>query len=165
MVQGSKSPKPGKEGFGVKKLPLASAPERKIPISLQGSTRKMGIFWLKAPISGALGNGSFFFPILAILAPVGGGQFRKGRGCDEELFSEKKGFLSVTRGEAIQWIRGLVRISTGKATQWRGLGHSLNRRTLKTEKLLSSSPSRKSALIDGRSKEGYWGRSKRDHGK
>ena len=68
-----------------------------------------------------------------------------GRGCDEALFSEKKGF-SVKRGEAIQWIRGLARISTGTAIQWRASGHSLNRRTLKTEKLLSSSPSRKSAL-------------------
>ena len=69
-----------------------------------------------------------------------------GRGCDEALFSEEKGF-SVKRGEAIQWMRGLVRISTGKAIQWRGPGHSVNRRSLKTEKLLSSSPSRKSALI------------------
>ena len=59
---------------------------------------------------------------------------------------EKKGF-SVKRGEAIQWIRGLVRISTGKAIQWRGSGHSLNCRTLKIEKLLSSFPARKSALI------------------
>ena len=32
-----------------------------------------------------------------------------GRGCDEALFSEEKGF-SVKRGEAIQWNRGLVRI-------------------------------------------------------
>ena len=69
-----------------------------------------------------------------------------GRGCDEALFSEKRGF-QWNRGEAIQWIRGLVRISTGNAIQWRGSGHSLNRRTLKTEKLLSSSPSRKSALM------------------
>ena len=67
-----------------------------------------------------------------------------GRGCDEALFSENGGF-SVKRGEAIQWIGGLVRISTGKAIQWRGSGHSLNRRTLKTEKLLSSSPAQKSA--------------------
>ena len=42
---------------------------------------------------------------------------------------------------------GLVRISTGKAIQSRGPGHSVKRRTLKSEKLLSSSPSRKSALI------------------
>ena len=69
-----------------------------------------------------------------------------GRGCDEALFSERKGF-SVKSGEAIQWIGGLKRISTGKAIQWRASGHSLNRQTLKTEKLLSSSPSRKSALI------------------
>ena len=40
---------------------------------------------------------------------------------------------------------GLVRISTGKAIQRRGPGDSVNRRTLKTEKLLSSSPSQKSA--------------------
>ena len=63
-----------------------------------------------------------------------------GRGCDEALFSEKKGF-SLKRGEAIQWMGALVRISTGKAIPWRGPG-----RTLKTEKLLSSSPSRKSTL-------------------
>ena len=62
-----------------------------------------------------------------------------GRGCDEACFSEKKG-SSVKRGESIQWMRGLVRISTGKAIQWRGPGHSVNRRTPKTEKLLSSSP-------------------------
>ena len=68
-----------------------------------------------------------------------------GRGCDEALFSERKG-LSVERGEAIQWMGGLVRILKGKAIQWRGSGHSLNRWTLKSEKLLSSSPCRKSAL-------------------
>ena len=66
-VQGSKSPKSGKEGFGVKKLPFPIASEkgalsRKIPISLQGSTRKMGIFRLKAPFSEAMGNGSFLTP-------------------------------------------------------------------------------------------------------
>ena len=44
-------------------------------------------------------------------------------------------------------MRGLERISTGKTVQGRGLGHSVNRRTLKTEELLSSSPSQKSALI------------------
>ena len=61
-------------------------------------------------------------------------------------FSVKKKVFSVKRGEAIQWMRGLVRISKGKAIQWRGPGDSVNRRTLKTEKLLSSSPSWKSAL-------------------
>ena len=69
-----------------------------------------------------------------------------GRGCDEAFFSEEG--LFSERGEAIEWMRGLVRISTGKAIQWRGPGHSVNRWTLKTEKLLSSSPSRKSPLID-----------------
>ena len=43
-------------------------------------------------------------------------------------------------------MRSLVRISAGKAIQRRAPGHSVNRRTLKTEKLLFSSPSRKSAL-------------------
>ena len=50
-------------------------------------------------------------------------------------FSVKKKGFSVKRGEAIQWIRGLVRISTGKAIQWRGSGDSRNRRSLKTEKV------------------------------
>ena len=68
-----------------------------------------------------------------------------GKGMRRSTFQWKKGF-SVERGEAIQWMRGLVTISTGKAIQWRGWGHSLNRRTPKIEKLLSSSPSRKSAL-------------------
>ena len=67
-VQGSKFPKSGKEGFGVKEiLPSPNAPEKrdlsqKIPISLQGSTRKMGIFGLKASFSGPIGNGSFSTP-------------------------------------------------------------------------------------------------------
>ena len=56
-LQGSKSPKAGKEGFRVKKLPFPVTPEKgvlspKIPISLQGTTRKMGIFGLKAPFLG-----------------------------------------------------------------------------------------------------------------
>ena len=57
-------------------------------------------------------------------------------GCDEALFSEEKQFFSEK----------LVRISTGKAIQWRGLADSMNCRTLKSEKLLSSSPSQKSVL-------------------
>ena len=53
-VQGSKSPKSGKEGFGVKKLPFPNAPEksdlsRKIPIFLVEPCREMGIFRLKSP--------------------------------------------------------------------------------------------------------------------
>ena len=35
---------------------------QRIPISRHGSTREMGIFWLKAPISEVMGNGSFFDP-------------------------------------------------------------------------------------------------------
>ena len=53
---------------GFKKLPFPSVPEmgalsQKIPISR--STGLQGIFSLKAPISGALGNGSFLIPKLA----------------------------------------------------------------------------------------------------
>ena len=70
-----------------------------------------------------------------------------GEGDETKHFSVTKKGFSVKRGEAIQLMRGLVRISTGKAIQWRGPGHSVNRRTLEIEELLSSSPSRKSALI------------------
>ena len=78
-----------------------------------------------------------------------------GRGCDEALFSERKAFFSEKGGGnsgAFHWkggrqfsewgvwselLQGMVRISTGKAIQWRGPGHPVNRRTLKTEKLLN----------------------------
>ena len=56
----------------------------------------------------------------------------------KRIFSEKRGGHSVNEG--------FGKDSSGKAIQWRGPGHSVNRQTLKTEKLLSSSPSRKSAL-------------------
>ena len=57
------NPKIGKRGFQGQKVPFPSAREKravsqKIHISLQGSTRKMEIFGLKGPFSGALGNGS-----------------------------------------------------------------------------------------------------------
>ena len=68
-----------------------------------------------------------------------------GKGMRRSTFQWKKGVFSE-KGEAIQWVGGLVRISTGKAIQWSASGHSLNRRTLKSEKLLSSSLARKSAL-------------------
>ena len=55
------------------------------------------------------------------------------------VFSEKGGGNSVNRGFGKDFYR------KGNS-QWRGSRHSLNRRTLKIEKLLSSSPSRKSAL-------------------
>ena len=47
-LQGSKSPKSGKEGFGVKKLPFPSVPEmgalsQNIPIFLVEPCREMGI--------------------------------------------------------------------------------------------------------------------------
>ena len=50
------------------------------------------------------------------------------------------------KGVRVQWMRGLERISTGKAIQWRGPGDSVNCRTLKTEKLLSAYPSQKSVF-------------------
>ena len=71
-----------------------------------------------------------------------------GRGSDEAPFSEEKVLFSE-KGGGIQWKGGLVRISTGKAIQWRGPGHSVNRRTPKIEKLLSKSTSQKSAPIGG----------------
>ena len=59
----------------------------------------------------------------------------------------KKGLVSKKRGKQFSelglWTKPLVRISTGKAIQRTGPGH-VNRRTLKTEKLRSSPPSRKS---------------------
>ena len=63
-LQGSKSPKSGKEGFGAKKLPFPSVPEmgalsQKIPISPQGSTRKMGFLDSKRPFLGRLEMGVF----------------------------------------------------------------------------------------------------------
>ena len=59
-VQGSKSPKSGKEGFGVKKLPFPSASEKgdlsqKIPIFPVEPCREMGIFW-------RIGKWEFFDP-------------------------------------------------------------------------------------------------------
>ena len=53
-----------KRGFGVEKLLFPKAPEkgdlsRKIPIFPVEPCREMGIFRLKTPFSGALGNGSF----------------------------------------------------------------------------------------------------------
>ena len=65
-----------------------------------------------------------------------------GEGDAKKHFSVKEGFFfQWKKGGGIQWTRGLVRMFTGKAIRWRGLGHSANGRTLKTEKLLSSSPS------------------------
>ena len=51
-----------------------------------------------------------------------------GRGCDEAEISEERFFTGW--GQGIQWMRALVRKSIGKAIQWRGFGHSVNRRTL-----------------------------------
>ena len=68
------------------------------------------------------------------------------RWAKEKLRGNKKTF-SVKRRKIISEGGGLVRISTRKAIQCKGPGHSVNRRTLKVEKLLSSSPSRKSALL------------------
>ena len=55
----------------------------------------------------------------------------------------KKGIFSEKGGNT-QWIRGLVRTSGGRQfSEEVGLRHSVNRRILKTDKLLSSSPFRK----------------------
>ena len=58
----------GKEGFGVKKPPFPTTPEKgalsqKIPIFLvECSVLEMGIFWPRAPFSGVVGNGGFLTP-------------------------------------------------------------------------------------------------------
>ena len=81
-LAGSKSPKSGKEGFGVKKHPFPTTPEKgvpspKIPIFLVVLCIEMGIFWLRAPFWGGRKWGGFLtpkpsFPILGILTPVRG---------------------------------------------------------------------------------------------
>ena len=105
-VQGSKSPKSGKEGFRVRKPPFPHAPEKgdlsqKIPISLQGSTRKMGIFRLKVPFSGALGNGSFLtlkpsFPGFGDFDPCAGptrSQHRSSGSCGQQIQANVQGHM------------------------------------------------------------------------
>ena len=90
--QGPESPFPGKEGFGVQKLPFPLVLEKggfcqKIPFFLQGNTSKMGIFGPKTPFSGLCkGEGKWGF-----LDP-------------ETLFSRKWGFgpLSGVGGIPIQ---------------------------------------------------------------
>ena len=74
-----------------------------------------------------------------------------GRGCDEARFSEKKGLFSekgggnsVNEGFGKDFYRKGNSVKRGPGHS----GHSVNRRTLKIEKLLSSSPSRKSALTE-----------------
>ena len=68
-----------------------------------------------------------------------------GKGMRRSTFQWKKGLFSE-KGEAMQWMRNLERICTGKAIQWSRPGHSVNRSALKTEKLLCWFPSPKSAL-------------------
>ena len=48
------------------------------------------------------------------------------------IFGKGMRRFSVKRGESIQWMGCWLRICTGKAIQWRGPGHSVNRQTLKT---------------------------------
>ena len=70
-----------------KKPPFPTTPEKgvlsqKIPIFLVVLCIEMGIFWLRAPFSGVVGNGGFWlrnplFLILGILTPVRGEQIPK----------------------------------------------------------------------------------------
>ena len=81
-VQGSKSPKSGKEGFGVKKLPCPSAPEMGALSHFPcGALWRHGDFLTQSAHFRGTGKWEFFghplFPILAILTPVPGGRFRK----------------------------------------------------------------------------------------
>ena len=64
-LQGSKTPKSGKEGFGVKKPPFPPTPEKgvssqKIPISKQGTTGEMGIFLTRDALFWGGGKWGFF---------------------------------------------------------------------------------------------------------
>ena len=69
-----------------------------------------------------------------------------GCGCDESLVSEKKKGSSVKREEAIQWIRGLVRIYS-KGTSVKRFGPFTEPPDSENWKVaLSSSPSRQAAL-------------------
>ena len=85
-LQGSKSPKSGKEGFGSKNshFPVSqkwARWDKKSPFSLWSPVKKWGFFVSKRPFLGHWEMGVFWprnplFPILAILTPVGGGRFR-----------------------------------------------------------------------------------------
>ena len=55
------------------------------------------------------------------------------------LSVKKRVWFFSEKGGGIQWMRGSEKSSIGKAIQWRGPDHTVNRQTLKTEKLLSSS--------------------------
>ena len=70
-----------------------------------------------------------------------------GRGCDEAHVSEKRIF-SLKRAEAIQWIRGLVRISTGKGNSAKRFGPFTE--PPDCEHWEGVTPSRKSARRKGR---------------
>ena len=84
-----KIPKIGKRRFYGQKTPISQRPrkgrfESNKNLSVQGTTRITGIFGLKAPFSGALGNGSFLtlkpsFPDFGALTPVGGGGGRNSQ--------------------------------------------------------------------------------------
>ena len=70
-------------------------------------------------------------------------EFGEG-GCVEAEISKEKHLFSEW-GQGIQWMKALVRNSTGKAIQWRGLGHSVNRQTLWIEIFCAQPPSQISA--------------------
>ena len=88
-VQGSKTPKTGKKGFGVEKPPFPPTPEKGVLESknshfLQGTTGKMGIFFDSTRPSLGWGEMGVFqlrnplFPFFSgFFAPVQGGRIRK----------------------------------------------------------------------------------------
>ena len=99
--------KSGKEGFRVKKTPISQGPrngrfESKNPLFLVEPCREMGIVRLKAPISGALGNGSLLtlkpsFPDFGDFDPC------RGRTRSQELtflWNSLAGSFGLPRGVA-----------------------------------------------------------------
>ena len=89
-LQGSKSPKSRKEGFGVQKPPFPTTPEKgalsqKIPIFLVVLCKEMAILLTQGPLFWGGGKWGFFglrnppFPILGISTPVRGKRIRNTR--------------------------------------------------------------------------------------
>ena len=85
-LTGVKSPKSGKEGFGVKKSPSPTAPEKgvpskKSPFLYRAPQGKWGFFDSERPLLGGGKSGFLtpqpFFPILRLLTPVRGKRIPK----------------------------------------------------------------------------------------
>ena len=126
------------------------APHKKATINSWKILRGWGgVIW--AAMTGGLRNGDLL--ISNSEDPYWNGVL--GRGCDEAEISEEQRLLTEW-GQGIQWMKALVRNSTGKAIQWRGFGHSVICWTLRYWNLLRPSPSQISPptlRTDGKEKD------------